>query len=526
MTVDRDPPAAPSPGIVDPRQSARQWLDAVGRSGESFVTDLTAWLQALNAQKVYVGTRYEVLEMLRPAVFHTLQAQQRAYTIGAVPMSRYYEAEWRRALDLLQAFDAGYDHCLVVFGESPEQLAEFGARFCCRRLDNVARILLEHFRVFREAPSQAWVDLHSLYALAESYELLDVVVDDPARPDSGVRSCRAAYVRAILIHLAGPGSFLPHEFVVLETLVEQVASMVHVARDILDAEAGASVTVDLNSDQGARLEVGESERPSLRHLELAGVARQLKTTLAMLRRGEPYDALPLRPPPSTTRADFEALLKRLHLQWRGGMRGRAHRRAQANNTAQVCVGIRAVHYFLGLRRLEANLEIEPRDDHFASTSTAVYARTEPVFVMDEWQVVDRSPGGVGLTRAVDASGRVILGGLVGLLSPLDEGLMLGKVAWVKQNASQSLRFGVRLIPGVATAVAVRTQATDDEFQPALLLDAVPAMNEPESIVLPNGWFKPGLTVEVFVPGSPHWSAVTLELQSSGADFERITFRRL
>src|SRR5207302_2726578 len=77
--------------------------------------------------------------------------------------------------------------------------------------------------------------------------------------------------------------------------------------------------------------------------------------------------------------------------------------------------------------------------------------------------------------------------------------MLGQVRWLMGAENGDLCAGVRLLPGLPQAIAVRAtglNAQNEKYLPALSLSTVPALNTPASLVLPPGWYKPKRVIEL------------------------------
>jgi len=90
-----------------------------------------------------------------------------------------------------------------------------------------------------------------------------------------------------------------------------------------------------------------------------------------------------------------------------------------------------------------------------------------------------------------------------------------------------LRIGVRYLPGAAEAVRIRIAAADggeaDKYSPAFLLQAVPALKTPPSLILPRGLFQPDRAAEIV-----HLDAVDQQVKMGfcverGVDYERVSF---
>lgn len=529
MTDREDDPAGGDDAALSDRTACERWLAGLDHEDVDALLDgLHRQVVRLNGRPLAPAARYDMLEALRPVIIEGLRRHAAGYSIGSVPLGPAYEADFERTLAVLAAVTAGYQRCLQE-STAVRDPSDVVAAACVRCLQHLSAQLTEHYRVYRRPPADLWRELHQLYAIAEERGALDTIVADRNLEPAREVTCGRAYAHALLVDLANPGGLQPSQFRLLDVLVDQAAADIAIRRERDERDAGALVAVDIAGDGGVRLEIPHVGTPGLRYVDIAQVSRRVRATLAWLRGDTPGGAAPFALAAGIAPGEALALVERLQLQWRGGMRGRAHRREHASNTAQVCVGIRSIHYFAGLRRLEEELQLQPRPEAFEAAldvpTEPVIAHTAPAFAMDEWQVVDRSPGGFGLLRPEEEGGRVSHHGLVGLLAPSDEGLLLGVVAWIAQEPDRSLRFGVSFMPGRPSAVSVRLRGAD-HFEPALLLSGVQDLGDAASIVLPSGWYAPGAPLDVYGADGTSWKIELTELVQRGGDFERSRYRKL
>jgi cyclic-di-GMP-binding protein len=118
------------------------------------------------------------------------------------------------------------------------------------------------------------------------------------------------------------------------------------------------------------------------------------------------------------------------------------------------------------------------------------------------------------------------GQLVGVRSDDGGSFMLAQVRWLMVAASGELHAGLSLLPGLPAGLAVRStglNAQNERYVPAFTLGAVPALGEPQTLVLPAGWYKPKRVVELFAE-APLRARLT-EVLERGIDFERVSYER-
>jgi hypothetical protein len=134
---------------------------------------------------------------------------------------------------------------------------------------------------------------------------------------------------------------------------------------------------------------------------------------------------------------------------------------------------------------------------------------------------------VRLLRPIARAGSRFGSGQLVAVRPKDaRTLLLGTLRWAMIDSSEALQAGVQVIAGQPHPVAVRgtgADATRDKYSPGFLLPAVTAVQEPASIIIPAGWFRRGLVIEVLDK-----QAAQLRLTGMidrGSDFERATYEK-
>src|SRR6266571_1145029 len=140
---------------------------------------------------------------------------------------------------------------------------------------------------------------------------------------------------------------------------------------------------------------------------------------------------------------------------------------------------------------------------------------------------DVSASGLRLAR-VDpaASSRLMLGQLLGIRLADAKAFLLCAVKWLSVSVEFELRAGVHILPGIPQGAAIRAVGAPaaEQHIPAFLLPALAALQTPETLVVPAGWFKPNREIEVLAERSGKLRLASVV--DRGADFERVTFEAL
>lgn len=127
-----------------------------------------------------------------------------------------------------------------------------------------------------------------------------------------------------------------------------------------------------------------------------------------------------------------------------------------------------------------------------------------------------------------SASRIEYGQLCCVKPAASEHFLLGRISWLMLKSDGSLRAGLHLFPGKPGAIGFRPSGSEispsEKYTRALHLPAVKGLREPESIIVPKGWFSPGKAVELL---TDQQQPIRMEqCVDSGADFERISFTRL
>jgi hypothetical protein len=295
-------------------------------------------------------------------------------------------------------------------------------------------------------------------------------------------------------------------------------------------EDAPSLVVDLNSDRCPDRDGSEAAEP--RYLDVARLAKSLRNRIGLLRKGESPAKLALGE--DCVQPSCEQLLAFLYRQWCQARPPRAVERKHSAGDAQACNDMHAIHYYISGQAFKQpgvakELTAAQRDQIIAfgrvSTRDEDDYSVAHGFLLEHWQIEDQSSQGLKMVRRAGNPGkRYTHGQMIGLRPADSRSFMLGQVRWLMQNDAGDLYAGVRLLPGLPAATAVRPTGLNVRgvtYVQALSLTAVAAINAPPSLVLPSGWFKTKRVIDVYVEG--HVKVRLTEIIERGIDYERVAY---
>lgn len=521
--------AGAAPEFTD-EASAKAWLENVPLANVATAQQLLLdQLQEFNRFAAKATARFEALEAVREAVQFVEIEQARRFTNRALPMAEAESAVFDVTLGLWEEMRLGYLRCLqaVIAGEGG--IRAQAATICQRALAYGGLKMFHHHRAYRQVPAREWRALHEVYAHAEALDVAEEEVKDYLNRDVQDSSARIAYMRAVLLGMANPNELSQRQLTFVAYLLERWAEKVEVVREAPQEDV-PSLVVDLESDRCPDRD--GTEAAEQRFLDVARLAKSLRNRIALLRKGESPAKLALGE--DCVQPSCEQLLVFLYRQWCQARQPRAVERKRAAGAAQAGADMGALHYFISGRVFKQpgeakELTAAQRDQivAFGRVSTRDEDDYSVVhgYALEKWEIQDESSQGLKMIRRAGSPGkRYSHGQLLGVRPEDSKNFMLGQVRWLVQNEAGDLLAGIRLLPGLPAASAVRPTGLNvvgAKYVQALSLTAVPALNAPPTLVLPAGWFKPKRVVEVYVEG--HVRVRLIEIVDRGSDYERCTY---
>ena len=515
--------------------TAKAWLEHVPLANVAAAqAELFSQLEEFNRFPVASSQRLAVLETLREAVHFVQLEQAKRSANRALPMSDTEAAAFDITMKLWDQMALGYQRCLEGALNRDSGMRAQAGLVCQRLLAYVGLKMYHHYRAYRQVPAQNWRALHEAYAAAEKLDVADDTVKDFMNRDIHETSPRIAYARAVLMGTANANELAQRQITFTAYLLERWASKLEISDKPVDEGEGlAPLVADLEGESCPDRREGEAKDP--RYLDTRKLAKSLRNRVALLRKGESPAKLALGE--DCVQPSCEQLLVYLYRQWCIGKPSRASERRASGAAAEVTTEFQGIHYYISGRVFkpptqQTELTQKQREEiaTFGRVSTREaedYSQAQGFFV-EQWQMHDESAQGMRLLRLAQEKGkRLAHGQLIGIRPTNGSQFMLGQVRWLMGAQNGDLHAGVKLMPGLPNAIAVRPtglNVKDDSWIPALALGAVPALDSPPSLVLPPGWYKPKRVIEFFMEASS--KAMLTQVIDRGADFERLAYERV
>jgi len=532
--------ASASPEFVDPA-SCTAWLQNVPLANVSAAQhQLLGQTEEFNRFPTSAANRLAVMEALREAVNFVQIEQAKRFTNRALPMAEAESSAFEATVELWEQMRTGYSRCLdSALNRDPAMRAQ--AALTCQRLLAYSGLkMFHHYRAYREVPASEWRALNEVCAHAESLAVCEEPVKDFLNRDIHDTSPRIAYARAVLMGMCNPNELAQRQLTFVAYLLERWAAKLEFARQPVDEGPGVPPLIaDLAGERCPERSEGSAGGTEPRYLDARKLAKSLRNRVALLRKGESPAKLALGE--DCVQPSCEQLLVFLYRQWCQPKPARATERRAVALTAQACNDLAAIHHYVGGKvfrqpvRRQAELTQKQRQE--METLGRVSTRDEQPpedysdahgFLIEEWQIRDESAQGLRMLRPAASPGkRYAHGQLVGVRPADAKNFMLAQVRWLMSGENGDLHAGLKLLPGLPSAVAVRPtglNVQNEQYAQAIALGAVQALAAPPSLVLPSGWYKPKRVIEVLTEASARVRLT--QLIERGVDFERAAYEAL
>lgn len=489
---EHTPPGAALQADVETRPKAvAAWLERLPyASPADAARQLVTALYGLNRQPLDEDARYTLLALYRPALARAAAGLEGLLGEGGVPpqpQQRQLGALLRglhseHAFGCKQALDTRPRR----FGRaSPKRIAGAAAQQMAALRDLQAACYLTHTSL----PPGLWQDLHRLYAFIEASKRAEPTKRTGPDADDA-EPADLIYRQALLLALADPPHMTHAERMQTRRYLDQLAGLAQFGAP--PAGGGRGFLIRTDGDAAPNAFATGTAAGGL-WLDTDALCRTLQETLARRNGG--------KAPGLSGAVDDEASLKlftRLLRQWSGPAQRSFRRYAAGGGTVQLVAGVSTIH------RLLDGLGQAPRPDAggdaAVSGDVGAPAAAAPIVVnVTDWTVTNDSAAGLALLGAPNAPLNLKAGDALALRADTGE-WSLAVVRWVRMRDADGgeIELGVeRLAPRVRPLWLRALNGKRSRTEPALLLPGLPALKQPDRLLLPRRVYHVGMDADVW-----------------------------
>ncbi len=530
------------PAFVNP-VSCQDWLATVPMANPAQAQAMVLrQLNLLHRYTLAAADRLAVLESLRETVGDMQGDVAKKFAGKALPFTAAEQTALDGTVAVWHALLDNYLRCVEAAAGGETALRDQRALVAQRALAVLADLAADLCRGEQLPHGDFWRLLHQVFAVAEQMGVLQEPVVDNPRHGNTPTTVLGTYAETHLIHVASPFELPQRHLNWIVRWARRWGAKITLLTAPPADPAGRAIPlcVDLESDRPAGYRPVPG--PGMRWMETTELRRSLKTRLVMLENGEQPSRLQLGE--DCTQPAAGQLLQRVYQRWCKGGEARRQERKPAAGGCEFIVGLEAVHYYLSgrqpfrppasdesmLRRQRDEIATFGRaathhDEHY---STEHGYAVESWAIIDDWQLLDQSANGLRLSRPLKGGVRIGTGQIVAVKLAGSGHFTTGCVRWALHDTPAGgeplLSVGIQLFPGSATPVALRgaEPGSREPYRQGLLLPAIPAIHEAESVIAPVGTFRIGRMIEVFRDKTPQRLTLAKVLDRGG-EFERCSF---
>lgn len=493
-------------------------------------------LPEINKLKASAQNRFEILEILRPYVQSTIVGLSKQFLHQPIALP----TEAQKSVIIAQALQKHMiDGYLIVIRDAistkkakPAELVFFAAALH-RAITGIGLVFLRSYQIYAQAPRGLWLSMHSLFRIADQYDLLDTRIADDNQAMVKVSTIQSAYLQTALLASARPHQLSQNDVRAIYDVFAEWAEYVRFELDLSD-DPDCFYYVNLDKDSGPlyKSRCAEDEVSNLKielklNVLLGQLAKQTGDAI------EEVGASVLKVPKEITKPVLHHLLD----AW-GNIAQRKQERRSTQITAELCIGLSDCHYYLSNGvNFENFTNIDSRGSAIPNSSSSGFTPKD-VFDSDNGadsdmppitrvEVQNTSQGGYCLLWKSTTPLKVQSGDVVSVKELGKRSWVIGVVRWIRQK-KQSSQLGVQVLAEKVQPYAV-AQNYDmggySDYMRALYIPASPFTDSPECLIIPSAPFQPMDRVKV-LDGDDVFEAKLDEQLFATRNVQQLSFRRI
>ena len=496
-----------------------------------------AQLDRFNRYEIMPLERFKVLELLIGQVGYLQGEMAKKFTAKHAPLEAPEQAAWNVVDALWRALGEGYQRCLQALVDGNSDLVDHGAAIALRCLQVIGLRMLEYYRTYLQLPPALWRQLYMIYGYAEKRAYLDQPVMNPLLEKPEETTCEGIFVKALLVHLADPYQLTPRQLAQAVRWLDKWSMRVAVLDEPPANLAKLSpIALDIKGDQPPLAGTMVKSRTVNRYLDNAELAASLRKRIKFLRNGGSPAKLDLGE--DCVQPSCETFLTALYKHWCEVDGHRAFERRASAAKALTASGLAGIHFYVSEEKPfkqpghDEDITWQEAQDlkmfGRVSNHTQKLSASQLGYALENWQIVDESAMGFCLRRPIGQGGRLAHHQLVAVKPPDSPQFVIGVIRWLQLTLKGELHMGVCVMPGMPKAIAARgvslNLANPNRYTQIFWLPALPALNQPPSLVIPSGWYQPKKHLQLY--DNKEIRVEITGLIERGSDYERVTYLNL
>ncbi|QBR29975.1 MULTISPECIES: molecular chaperone [Pseudomonas] len=542
---------------------------------EATPRDLKRWIAGLpkanigeTARQLYQGlgelnqlltpsdNRLQLLELLRPEVYFVCQHLERHFLHQAIML----DDRSRKISNLCQALQShlaiGYKQIVLrIVPKYHKDRAALVSQALQRAAHALKGQLLRATQLYSPPPEHLWFELHQLYRCACALQLQQRRVHDDLASLSSELSLEQTYIAALLLGSARCNQLRQNQIARLAEVLEPWSALLKLhpgsPQDGLFA-----ISAELDAGPRYRSMFRKEQQGALLGFDPQPLVNMIEAHLLQQETSTPL------PVPAGLSLDT---LQHLHASW-GQAAERSFQRTAGQGSLTVCVGMSALHFYLGGERSFSELLKHPgaraanfsrvvvqgeKDSWSQAFDAAPQGETEELLPYEEIQydhlgedesntdspphyptyslpVINHSPGGYCLAWPSEVPAELQAGEMLGIQDSANQGWSIAVVRWIRQVRGSGPQMGIELVAPHAEPCGlqlVRSRDDHSQYLRGLLLPEISAIDLPATLLAPRLPFQEGNKVLINTHGEEHRAGLDRRVASTHS-FNQFAYRSL
>lgn len=482
----------------------QQWLNQLPLSDLSETAKrLYIILQDSHQANISSELRFEILSFLKPTLDYLSEEIQKFYTSQEI-----LSASESLTVDLIYALYIEMINGYKLVIEDTVQTFFCNKKMLLKAIQNAMhygiKILFDSYTQHHNPPPGIWLDLHSLFILAQQKKFEKKPLFNE-KESSKLNTLGDMYKHCLLFAIAHPFRLRRDEIIHLIPAIEEWAPLLTLQKTTNNKN---SFVVDIQSDTGPKNTLYFKPSQEAYYLVMDKINERLNNLLSLDRTVNNQSSTSLS---VQELALSSGLLELLINSWVSP--GEVNRgRQKAQGKISVCLGINAIQWQISNSRL-SSLTMFNNVINTKSVTEKENMDTLPINQPENektaknatfnCELIDQSEGGYCLKWLQDIPPNLQCGEIIGLEKEANppKAWSIGTIRWIKSEEDYSILLGIQVLGIESIAVKTRLEKdTDATFLPAILLANPSNQKKPMTLITPPLYFNSNLNVIIEFDG--------------------------
>ncbi|MEK1843064.1 MAG: molecular chaperone [Pseudomonas sp.] len=555
-----------------PTQSRLSFCEATPRDLKRWIANLPKANIGETARQLYQGlselnqlltpsdNRLQLLELLRPEVYYVCKHLERHFLHQTIVL----DERSRKIANLCQALQShlaiGYKQIVIrVTPRFSKDRAPLLTQALQRAIHCLNGALIRATELYCPVPENLWLELHQLYRIGCQFQLQNLSVRDELASQTQKLSIEQTYVVALLLGASRCNQLRQNQIARLAEVLEPWSQWIKLQPAKLDNGLFA-IAPDLDTGPRYRSKFLAEQQERLLGIDPQPLVMAIENHLQ-----QSADKVSPLPVPVGLNLDT---LQHLHAAW-GQAAERSFQRTVGHGTLTLCVGMSALHFYLGGQRSFNDILKKPgaRPAQFSATDPTARAKDQwrhafdaaphgtadtllpyeeieyphlqnddsheasdrqqhfPTYALP---VINHSPGGYCLAWPGAVPAELQAGEMVGIEDVAGQGWSIAVVRWIRQVRGGGTQMGIEQVAPCAEPCGLQLIRSHDEhsqYLRGLLLPAISAIDLPATLLTPRLPFQEGNKVLINTNGEERRAGLERRVASTNS-FNQFAYRSL